>query len=117
MPGIYLAAILASTVGVLLIDRRWRLAAWAAPGRTLAAAGIGTAFFLVWDAAGIAAGVFVKGDSALLLGIDLAPHLPLEEPFFLAFLSYLALVAWAGAQRMLERRRTDASASPSEAAP
>ncbi|MEV5071194.1 lycopene cyclase domain-containing protein [Microbacterium sp. LMI12-1-1.1] len=116
MPGIYLAAILASTVGVLLIDRRWRLAAWAAPGRTLAAAGIGTAFFLVWDAAGIAAGVFVKGDSALLLGIDLAPHLPLEEPFFLAFLSYLALVAWAGAQRMLERRRTDASASPSEAA-
>jgi len=116
VPGIYLAAILASTVGVLLLDRRWRLAAWAAPGRTLAAVGIGTAFLLVWDAVGIATGVFVKGDSALLLGLDLAPHLPLEEPFFLGFLSYLALVAWAGAQRMLERRRTDAAAPPSEAA-
>ena len=116
MPGLYLAAILASTLGVLLLDRRWRLAAWAAPGRALAAVSIGTAFFLIWDAAGIAAGVFVKGDSPLLLGVDLAPHLPLEEPVFLAFLSYLALVAWAGAQRLLERRRTDAAAPPSEAA-
>jgi lycopene cyclase domain-containing protein len=115
MPGVYLAAILASAVGVLLIDRRWRLAAWAAPGRTLAAVGIGTAFFLAWDAVGIATGVFVKGGSPLLLGIDLAPHLPLEEPVFLAFLSYLALVAWAGAQRVLERRWTDAAASTSEA--
>ena len=115
MPGVYLAAILASAVGVLLIDRRWRLAAWAAPGRTLAAVGIGTAFFLAWDAVGIATGVFVKGSSPLLLGIDLAPHLPLEEPVFLAFLSYLALVVWTGAQRVLERRRADAAASPSEA--
>jgi len=116
VPGLYLAAILASALGVLLLDRRWRLAAWAAPGRTLAAVGIGTAFFLIWDAAGIAAGVFVKGDSPLLVGIDLAPHLPLEEPIFLAFLSYLALVAWAGAHRLLERHRTDAATSPSEAA-
>jgi lycopene cyclase domain-containing protein len=115
MPGVYLAAILASAVGILLIDRRWRLAAWAAPGRTLAAVGIGTAFFLAWDAVGIAAGVFVKGRSPLLLGIDLAPHLPLEEPVFLAFLSYLALVAWAGVQRVLDRRSTDAAASASEA--
>lgn len=115
MPGVYLAAILASAVGVLLIDRRWRLAAWAAPGRTLAAVGIGTAFFLAWDAVGIATGVFVKGGSPLLLGIDLAPHLPLEEPVFLAFLSYLALVVWTGAQRVLERRRAGAAASPSEA--
>ena len=115
MPGVYLAAILASAVGILLIDRRWRLAAWAAPGRTLAAVGIGTAFFLAWDAVGIATGVFVKGRSPLLLGIDLAPHLPLEEPVFLAFLSYLALVAWAGVQRVLDRRSTDAAASASEA--
>ncbi|KAF2414365.1 lycopene cyclase [Microbacterium sp. B35-04] len=111
MPGVYLTAILASAVGVLLIDRRWRLAAWAAPGRTLAAVGIGMVFFLAWDAVGIATGVFVKGDSPLLLGIDLAPHLPLEEPVFLAFLSYLALVAWAGVQRVLDRRWTDAATS------
>ena len=57
----------------------------------------------MWDALGIAAGVFVKGDSALLIGVDLAPQLPLEEPLFLAFLSYLALVVWAGALRLLSR--------------
>jgi lycopene cyclase domain-containing protein len=78
-----------------------------APGRTLAAVGIGTAFFLLWDAVGIAAGVFVKGDSALMIGIELAPQLPLEEPLFLAFLSYLALVAWAGALRLLHRARAE----------
>ncbi|GAA3627982.1 hypothetical protein GCM10022200_08080 [Microbacterium awajiense] len=104
MPGLYLVAILISAAGVAALDARWRLAAWAAPGRTLAAVGLGTAFFLVWDAVGIAAGVFVKGGSPLLLGIDLAPHLPLEEPFFLAFLCYLALVCWSGAMRLREAR-------------
>ncbi len=116
MPGIYLAAILASAAGVLLIDRRWRLAAWQAPGRTTLAVGIGTAFFLAWDAVGIATGVFVKGDSTLLLGVDLAPHLPLEEPVFLAFLGYLALVAWSGALRLMARRTMDAAPPRSEAA-
>jgi lycopene cyclase domain-containing protein len=103
MPGTYLVAILLSALGVALLDRRWRLAAWHDPGRTAAAVGIGTAFFLAWDAVGIATGIFVKGDSALLLGLDLAPQLPLEEPFFLAFLSYLALVLHAGAVRVLGR--------------
>ncbi len=79
--------------------RSTRAGGWprgATPGRTAAAVGIGTAFFLAWDAVGIATGVFVKGDSPLLLGIDIAPQLPLEEPFFLAFLSYLALVVVGG---------------------
>ena len=76
---------------------------------TIVAALAGTVFFLVWDAVGIATGVFVKGGSASLLGIDLAPHLPLEEPVFLLFLSYLALVAYGGARRWHEERRTDAA--------
>ena len=104
MPGLYLLAILASATGVALLDIRFRLAVQAAPGRTAAAVGVGTAFFLAWDAVGIATGVFVKGDSPLLLGIDLAPHLPLEEPVFLAFLCYLALVMWAASRRVLSRR-------------
>jgi lycopene cyclase domain-containing protein len=104
VPGLYLAAILVSAAGVALLDRRFGLAAWHAPGRTAAAIGIGTAFFLAWDAVGIATGVFVKGDSPLLIGLDLAPHLPVEEPFFLAFLCYLALVLHAAAVRLIERR-------------
>lgn len=103
VPGLYLAAILLSATGVALLDARFRLAAWRAPGRTLAAVGIGTAFFLAWDAAGIALGVFVKGDSNAFVGIDLAPHLPLEEPFFLAFLCYLSLVVWGGTRMILDR--------------
>ncbi|MEU6247860.1 lycopene cyclase domain-containing protein [Glycomyces sp. NPDC047010] len=105
MPGLYLLAILASAAGVAALDHRFRLAAFRSPRRTLLAVAIGTAFFLLWDAVGIAAGVFVKGDSDLLLGVDLAPHLPLEEPFFLAFLSYLAVVAWQAAQRPNQEAR------------
>jgi lycopene cyclase domain-containing protein len=104
VPGLYLLAILASWAGIVALDLRWRLVLRVAPWRALITVAIGTAFFLVWDAAGIATGVFVKGDSPLLLGVDLAPELPLEEPVFLAFLSYLALVAWAAATRVLARR-------------
>ncbi len=109
MPGLYLLALLVSAAGVLTLDLRLRLIGPRAPGATVAAVAIGTAFFLVWDAAGILTGVFVKGASPLLLGIDLAPHLPLEEPVFLAFLSYLALVAYGGGERLLQRRREKAS--------
>ena len=35
----------------------------------------------------------------------LAPHLPVEEPFFLAFLCQLALTVWAAAERRGARRR------------
>ena len=63
MPGMYLAAILASACGVAALDARWRLAAWRTPGRTALAVGIGTAFFLAWDAVGIATGVSpIKSD-------------------------------------------------------
>ena len=124
MPGAYLIAILLSAAGIAAIDARLRLAAWAAPARTFGAVAVGTAFFIAWDAVGIATGVFVKGDSALLLGIDLAPQLPLEEPFFLAFLCYLGLVAWAGSVRLFARRNgrvpppaTSPPAEPSKATP
>ena len=103
MPGLYLLAILVSAAGMALIDRRYRLAFAAAPGRTLATVAIGVVFFLAWDAAGILTGVFLKGDSPLYVGVLLAPELPLEEVFFLAFLSYLALVCWTAALRVLER--------------
>jgi lycopene cyclase domain-containing protein len=102
--GVYLLCLLVSATGLVILDARFRLAFWATPGRSAAAVAIGTAFFLAWDAVGIATGVFVKGDSPLLLGIDLAPHLPLEEPIFLAFLCYLALLAYAAVDRRLAAR-------------
>lgn len=111
MPGLYLLALLVSATGIAALDARFRLAFWAAPGRTAGAIVLGTAFFVAWDAVGIATGVFVKGDSPALLGIDLAPHLPLEEPVFLAFLCYLALVVDAAARRRVTRRRDPAPRS------
>ncbi|MGP3536129.1 lycopene cyclase domain-containing protein [Microbacterium sp. RD1] len=105
MPGLYLLALAVSFAGTLTLDLRLGLIAKRAPWATLVAVAIGTAFFLIWDAAGIVTSVFVKGASPLLLGVDLAPHLPLEEPVFLAFLSYLALVAWAGVDRRVVARR------------
>jgi lycopene cyclase domain-containing protein len=64
----------------------------------------GLAFFLAWDAAGIALGVFARGGSPWMTGVVLAPELPLEEVFFLLFLGYLTLVLVFGARVLLDRR-------------
>jgi lycopene cyclase domain-containing protein len=108
VPGLYLLAILVSAGGIAALDARFRLAAWKTPLRTAAAVAIGTGFFLLWDAVGITTGVFLKGDSSLFTGIDLAPELPLEELFFLAFLCYLGLVVWAAALRFVTPRASSA---------
>jgi len=112
MPGIYLGAILFSLVGMMLIDWKWSLALRVAPRRTVLAVLGGTVFFLAWDLVGIITGVFVKGESPLFVGIVLAPHLPLEEVFFLLFLSYLAVVMFAVFERRsrARARRADAPA-------
>lgn len=103
MPGLYLLAILVSAGCITLLDARFRLAFWASPVRSTIAVAVGTVFFLAWDLVGIATGVFVKGDSPLYVGWDLAPHLPVEEPLFLAFLCYLTLVAFGAAARTRSR--------------
>ncbi len=99
----YLGVLVLSLAGVTALDRRFRLAWWRAPRRTLLVSLVGTAFFLVWDLTGIAAGVFLRGSSTALTGIDLAPHLPVEELVFLFFLSYLTVVAYS-ALTVLSRR-------------
>lgn len=104
MPGIYLGAIVFSLIGMMLIDVKYALALRVAPVRTVVAVLIGTAFFLAWDLVGIVTGVFVKGESPLFVGVVLAPHLPLEEVFFLLFLSYLSVVMFAVFERRARAR-------------
>ena len=100
MSLVYLAALLVSIGGMLLLDARRRLFLWRSPGRALATLGIGTAALLGVDLLAIGLGIFRVGGSPLMTGILLAPHLPLEEPLFLAFLCQLTMVVHELVRRM-----------------
>jgi len=102
----YLLTLLAALAAMVLLDRRFRLFFWRRPGRAAAVLGLGVAFFLAWDLLGIGFGIFYRGDAELMTGLLLAPELPLEELFFLAFLCYLTMNLVQGAQLLLARRRT-----------
>ncbi|WP_285103866.1 lycopene cyclase domain-containing protein [Promicromonospora sp. MEB111] len=103
MSFVYLAVLLVSAAGVLVVDRRFRLFVWDGPGRAAAVLVAGTAFFLAWDLAGIGLGVFLHGAGPYMTGLMLAPELPVEEIVFLAFLCELTMVLVLGAQRLLGR--------------
>jgi lycopene cyclase domain-containing protein len=105
MSWLYLAGLLGSIAGLLVLDRRFRLFVFAAPLRALLVLAIGVAAFLAWDLLGIGAGVFFEGNRDLLVGMDLAPQLPVEELAFLVLLCESTMVAAGLARRVLDRRR------------
>ncbi|MFJ2553421.1 lycopene cyclase domain-containing protein [Microbacterium sp. NPDC087591] len=105
MGALYLAALLISLGCMLLLDRRFRLFFWRDPLAALVVTVVGLAFFLVWDVAGIAGGIFFRGDATIATGIVLAPELPIEEPVFLLFLVVCTMVIYTGATRVLGRLR------------
>jgi len=102
---VYLTLLLVSLAGVTALDLRHRLFLGRDPGRALIVLGVGVAFFLLWDLAGIGLGIFFRADGPFATGILLAPELPLEEPVFLLFLCELTMVLVCAAERRLERRR------------
>ena len=103
MSVLYLLALLVALTGMVVLDRRFRLFFWAAPRRAAIVLVIGVAFFLVWDLAGIGLGIFFRGETAFMTGLQIAPELPLEEVFFLTLLCYLAMNLFGAFSR---RRRT-----------
>ncbi|MDS2172292.1 lycopene cyclase domain-containing protein [Nesterenkonia sp. CL21] len=100
----YLIALLFSWGCIILVDARFRLFLVRSPLRAGAVLALGTVFFLAWDLAGIALGVFLHGPAPFMTGVMLAPELPLEELVFLLFLCHLAMVATLGFQKLLTRR-------------
>ncbi|MFF2052195.1 lycopene cyclase domain-containing protein [Leifsonia sp. NPDC058194] len=104
---LYLIALLVSLGAMVLLDRRFRLVFWRDARRASLTLAAGLVLFLAWDAAGIALGIFARGGSRYMTGIELAPELPLEELFFLLFLCYLTLVLVFGARTLLDRRKAD----------
>ncbi|WP_348788104.1 lycopene cyclase domain-containing protein [Leifsonia sp. NPDC080035] len=102
---LYLAALVLALGAMVLLDRRFRLVFWRDARRATLVLVIGLLFFLAWDAVGIASGVFARGASPFLSGVDVAPELPVEELFFLTFLCYLTLVLLSGTRALLDRGR------------
>ncbi|KAA0919031.1 lycopene cyclase domain-containing protein [Dietzia sp. ANT_WB102] len=98
----YLAVQVISITGILVIDHRWKLAAFRAPAATALAVTASVALLLTWDVLGVRSGVFFRGQTDFMTGLLVAPEIPLEEVVFLAFLSHLALVCATGVVRAVE---------------
>lgn len=101
MTGWYLGALLLSLAGLVVLDARLRLFLWRDAVRGAAVLAIGDVFFLAWDAVTIARGYVSRGGADALLGVEVAPHLPLEEIVFVTFFGYLAMVVFLLAGRLL----------------
>jgi len=104
---VYLGALLVSLAGLAVLDRRFGLAFWYDARRSAWTVGLGVVGFLLWDLAGLALGIFARGDSPHMTGVLLAPELPLEEAFFLALLCYVGLLAWRWFDRAAAHRAGD----------
>lgn len=111
----YGAALAVSLAGMLVLDRRYRLAVFAAPWRALLVLAAGVAFFLAWDAAGVGLGIFFVGDGPYQSGLMIAPEIPVEEVGFLLLLCHLALVLPIAAGRLLARRSAGAARQTEDA--
>ena len=91
MSFIYLGLLIVFIGCMVLCDHQWKLAFFRDARRAALAIGVTFAGFLMWDVFGIVTGTFYRGDSPYMTGLDLAPHMPVEELFFLFFLCYLTL--------------------------
>lgn len=104
----YLAALLVSIAGLGTLDRRYRVAVFDQPRRTLATVGLAVVVFLAWDLAGVGLGIFFRGDAPYLTGLQIAPEVPIEEVFFLTLLCYQTLLLWIAFARRRQRTRAKA---------
>jgi len=107
---LYLLALAISLTGMVVLDRRFRLFFWRNPRVAAIVLVIGVLFFLAWDVAGIGLGIFFRGETDFMTGIQVAPELPLEEVFFLTLLCYLTMNLYAGLALAVARVRARGAA-------
>jgi lycopene cyclase domain-containing protein len=88
---LYLLALVVSITGMVVLDRRFGLFFWADARRAAIVLPAGVLFFLLWDLAGIGLGVFFRGETPYMTGLQIAPELPIEEVLFLTLLCYLTM--------------------------
>ena len=106
MYGSYLLILVASLAGLYLLDRTHKLAFTVDAKRSLLSMVPAYVLFLIWDIAGIASGIFFRGENSLLTGIQVFPEFPIEELFFLAVLCYSALITFTWVQKSLTARES-----------
>ena len=104
MTALYLLILLSTIVCMMLLDRRFALFFWRDARRASLVLGLGVLFFVLWDVAGIALGIFLRGQNDISTGIMLGPEFPVEELVFLVFLCYLTMVVFNGVRLLLDRR-------------
>ena len=103
MPGLYLGALLFSILGLSLLDRKYGLVFFANAKMAAVTTAVCVVFFSIWDAVGIANGIFFKGDNELLIGLEVFHEYPIEEAFFLTLLAYtgqIVAAAWSRKSRV-----------------
>ena len=104
MSFLYLGLLLLSLAGMVLLDVRQKLFFASDARRAALVLLAGLVFFLAWDLAGIALGIFLHSPSRFATGWMAAPQVPVEEVVFLLFLCYLTMNVVRLAERLLERR-------------
>ena len=103
MSFLYLGALLVSLAGLGVLDRRFGLALFVQPARTIVTIAMAVAVFLIWDVLGVERGIFFIGDGPYQTGILLSPEVPIEEVFFLTLLTYQTLLLWRWFSRREEQ--------------
>lgn len=103
MPFLYLLALTIALIGMVSLDRRFSLFFWRDARRAAVVLVVGVVFFLAWDVAGIGLGIFFRGETTFMTGLQLAPELPVEELLFLTLLCYLTMNLFAAASEVVGR--------------
>ena len=96
---LYFVALAIALTGMVVLDRRFTLFFWRDVRRATIVLIAGVAFFVVWDIAGIGLGIFFRGETDFMTGLQVAPELPVEELFFLTLLCYLTMNLYGFATR------------------
>ncbi|SKB06998.1 lycopene cyclase domain-containing protein [Aeromicrobium choanae] len=104
MSWLYLASVIGAGFCMGLVDHRWRLFLFRKSSYALVVLAVGFVFFLVWDVVAIRLEVYARGESPAMTGIEVARELPLEELFFIVFLTYVTGVLHGLFTMLLDRR-------------
>ena len=111
---LYLVALLIALTGMVMLDRRFGLFFWRDARRASIVLIAGVLFFFVWDLAGVGLGIFFRGETAFMTGLQVAPEVPLEEICFLTLLCYLTMnvYGFASTRRLSSAKRVSKPDAP-----